>query len=281
MTAGIYRRYAYMKQKTTTFIKQWLIPPALQRVLRDICGAVTWSGNYSSWEEACAASTGYDSKAIMEKVQEATLKVKSGQAACERDSVLFDEIQYSWPLLAGLMWIAAINKGELNVIDYGGSLGSTYFQNRAFLQSLSRVQWNIVEQKHFVDVGKEFFEDSNLQFYYDIDGCMRGCSPNAILFSSVLQYLEKPYSLLEKCKVMGFEFILLDRTPFVPCGGDRLAVQKVPPAIYSGSYPCWFFDKGRLHEFFGREYRVVAEFDSLLDSTGVEATFEGCIFRRR
>ena len=70
---------------------------------------------------------------ILDKVLAATLKVKQGQAVFERDSVLFDEIEYSWPLLAGLMWAAASNGGKLNVLDFGGALGSSYYQNRKFL----------------------------------------------------------------------------------------------------------------------------------------------------
>jgi putative methyltransferase (TIGR04325 family) len=72
------------------------------------------------------ASTGYDSEIILEKTRDALLKVKNGEAAYERDSVLFDEIQYAWPLLTSLMWVAAQAKGILNVLDFGGSLGTTY-----------------------------------------------------------------------------------------------------------------------------------------------------------
>ena len=66
-------------------------------------------GNYFAWEQACQDSTGYDSTVILERVQNALIKVKSGEAVYERDSVLFDETQYSWPLLACLLWIASCN----------------------------------------------------------------------------------------------------------------------------------------------------------------------------
>lgn len=42
---------------------------------------------------------------------EATLKVKRGEAVFERDSVLFDEIQYSWPVTAAL-----IRNGRLHLL---------------------------------------------------------------------------------------------------------------------------------------------------------------------
>ena len=59
-------------------------------------------------------------------------KVKNGEAVYERDSVLFDEIQYSWGLLAGLEKAALEHDGKLCVLDFGGSLGSTYYQNKQF-----------------------------------------------------------------------------------------------------------------------------------------------------
>jgi len=65
------------------------------------------TGNYSTWEEAVAASTGYDAKQILEKTKNALLKVKKGEAVYERDSILFNCIHYAYPLLAGLMWGAA------------------------------------------------------------------------------------------------------------------------------------------------------------------------------
>jgi len=58
-----------------------------------------------------SASTGYDNDMILEKTRLALLKVKNGEAAYERDSVVFEDIQYAWPLLAGLLWVAAALAG--------------------------------------------------------------------------------------------------------------------------------------------------------------------------
>src|ERR1700712_2624661 len=86
-----------------------------------------WSGNYNSWQEAEQQCVGYDADNILEKIKVATLKVKNGDAVYERDALLFDSIQYSWPLLANLLWIAGKKTSRLSVIDFGGSLGSSYF----------------------------------------------------------------------------------------------------------------------------------------------------------
>src|SRR5688500_16824091 len=86
--------------------------------------SILWLGNYSSWEEAEADSTGYDADVIFTKTAEAILKVKNGEVVYERDSVIFNKPEYSWPLLAILLRIAAEKNNRLNLLDFGGSLGS-------------------------------------------------------------------------------------------------------------------------------------------------------------
>lgn len=98
------------------------------------------------------------------------MRVKRGEALFERDSVLFNEREYCWELLAALMWIAARHNGSLNIIDFGGSLGSTYYQYKCFFSSLKSVLWNIVEQPNFVGEGKRLFENESLKFHSSIEG---------------------------------------------------------------------------------------------------------------
>jgi putative methyltransferase (TIGR04325 family) len=263
-----------------------LSPPALVRFFSAFINTrYGFRGDYSSWEEAQAASDGYDAEVILPKVKEALLKVKMGRAVYERDSVIFNEVHYSWPLLAGLMWVAAQQDGNLNLLDFGGSLGSTYFQNREFLLSLPKVRWSIVEQARFVDEGKKYFENETLRFYKDIDSCVRERNPHCILFSSVLQYLEKPYALLQQVKALSFPFILIDRTGFIEGREDRLTVQKVSPSIYRASYPCWFFNHQKFLSFLDDGYDLIAEFDALAGTMrldhGKVAMDKGFIFRRR
>ena len=222
-----------------------------------------WFGDYKTWEEAENVSTGYDAIEIIEKVRESTLKVKNGTAIYERDSVIFDEIQYSWPILAGLMFASAIHGGALKILDFGGSLGTTYFQNKKFLDKLQDVSWNIVEQKHFVDIGKTNFEDKKLKFYYDIESCIKQESPNVLLLSSVLQYIEKPYELLDKLLKNNFEIILIDRTSFSKTK-QKIKLQVVPPKIYRASYPCWFFDELEFSDYFRKnDYEIIESFESI------------------
>ena len=222
-----------------------------------------WFGNYKTWEEAENVCTGYDAIEIIHKVRDSTLKVKNGEAIYERDSVIFDEIQYSWPLLAGLMFASTIHGRALKVLDFGGSLGTTYFQNKKFLDKLQDVSWNIVEQKHFVDIGKTDFEDKKLKFYYDIESCIKQQNPNVLLLLGVLPYIKKPYQLLDKLLKNNFEIILIDRT-FFSKTKQKIKLQVVPPKIYRASYPCWFLDELEFTDYFRKyDYEIIEIFESI------------------
>ena len=225
--------------------REWL-PPALVRWLRRVRGSgigICFEGDFATWEEASARCTGYDAEEILEKVLAATLKVKHGEAVFERDSVLFDEIEYAWPVLAGLMWAAARNGGRLNVLDFGGALGSSYFQNRKFLQVLPEVRWNVIEQPHYVEAGQKHIQDERLRFYKTVEACLAENQPNVILLSSVLQYLERPYELLEKLGSLNIDRIIVDRTPFVEGDKDILSIQRVPESIFPATLAAWLFSE--------------------------------------
>lgn len=222
-----------------------------------------WSGNYRSWDEASSFCSGYDQESIFEKVKDATWKVKTGEAVYERDSVLFDQIEYSFPLAAFLLWTVS-EGGPLDVIDFGGSLGSTYFQNRFFLNKIRTIGWNVIEQKKIVDIGKEKFEDDSLHFFYKVDECLE-YSPrkiDTIIFSSVLQYLTSPYEVLDVILQNDFKHIIVDITTVHEENNDRITIQRVPPSIYAASYPTWFFSEQKFIRFFeAKGYRLVSDWD--------------------
>ena len=241
-----------------------------------------WYGNFACWEDAKKKTAdGYEAKNILQKVKESLLKVKNGEAVYERDSVLFDKIEYSWELLAALLWVAAQNKGVLNVIDFGGSLGSTYYQNKAFLDNIPQVSWNIVEQPDFVREGKLSFENDVLKFYFSIKECIENTSKkiDIILLSSVLQYLEHPYELLSEVVNLKIPYILIDRTGFSINNKDRITVQKVPSSIYKGNYPCWFFGEEKFFHFFeSNGYDLIVDFNAL-DKVNIASKYKGFLYK--
>jgi putative methyltransferase (TIGR04325 family) len=262
-----------------------LIPPIFLKLIRRT-NKYGFFGDYTSWETAKKNADGYDSSVILTKVKNSLLKVKQGEAVYERDSIIFDKVQYSYPVLAALFLIACENNNQLNILDFGGSLGSHYFQYKNLLSSLSLIKWNIVEQQKFVLCGKEFFENNQLRFYLDISSCIQDQNPSAVLLSSVVQYLELPFQFLEYLIYQDFKYIIFDRTSFIKQGDNRLTIQKVSPDIYSASYPAWFLNLDNFLKLFSEKYNLISEFDALAGIIDVYKPYaagidKGFIFKRK
>jgi putative methyltransferase (TIGR04325 family) len=161
-------------------------------------------------------------------------------------------------------------------------LGSTFFQNREFLFKLPQFRWNIVEQLNHVKIGKEFFEDDHLKFFHSIKDCLADTQPNIAIFSSVLQYLEKPYDVLSELIDSHCSHIIIDRTPFWNGNEDRLCIQYVPSSIFTASYPIWIFSRRRFLTSMGLNWNVVAQFVNVEEIGGpVEVEFRGFIVTPR
>lgn len=275
-----------MRQRMSAIAKDWL-PPLLARQLRrfsHLGRGMTFEGPFATWDEAMNHSTGYDSDQILERVLSATLKVKHGKAVFERDAVLFEEIQYSWPITSGLLLTAAREGGRLSVLDFGGSLGSIYYQNRKFLQGLSDLRWSVVEQPHFVEAGRKLIQDDQLKFYPTIAQCVDAEKPNVVLLSSVIQYLEDPYAVLDELMRSGVGTILVDRTSFHDGENDLIAVQKVGDSIYPASYPLRILSKQNIINYLSESYDLLAEWLSPEGFVGFSPTqfsFNGFSMQRK
>ena len=114
-------------------------------------------GSYRDWQTALKGSQSYESMELFNEIVTSTRAVLTGQAAYERDGVTFTESRPHLPLIAALA-IAKKTERPLQIIDFGGSLGSAYLQNRNWLVSRT-FQWIIIEQPHVVAAGRKLFDE--------------------------------------------------------------------------------------------------------------------------
>ena len=236
------------------------------------------------WVNARAQTTGYESENIAETVRLATRNVRDGKSAYERDGVNFNEIEYSWPLLSGLLLAAAESNGSLRVVDVGGSLGSTYFQNRKYLNKLAHVTWSVVEQPRFAEIGSREFSSEELKFYDNFNSASSATNPTVILFGSSLQYFEAPGKMLLSASKSPAQHLILDRTPIQAGTGDLIVLQSVPSSIYQATYPAWLFSRDFLNVTLGQEWELLEEFPALggtkITDKGTQFSWRGAHFVR-
>jgi putative methyltransferase (TIGR04325 family) len=259
-----------------------ITPPIFKRIVK-YRFSEGWHGDYKNWAEAKKATTGYEANTVIDRVRVAALKARNGEVAYERSALTYNQRSVSFPLLAGLLYAANHNNHHLVVLDYGGSLGSIYYQLKPFLTNIPSIRWCVVEQPTFVEVGRKEFEDEQLHFFYSVEECMEVYEPTIVLFTSSLQYLEKPFEVIEDILKYEIPYLMIDRTAFIEAEEDRLTIQKVPPAYYDASYPCWFFSKQKFLRFMSSHYTLLGEFkDEMYLQLGLQQLrYEGMWFERK
>lgn len=242
-------------------VRDWL-PPALRGVIGRATGrSLRFSGQPADWAQAQSASRGYADQAILARVLHATREVVAGRAAFERDSVLFQRWQPPFHLLAPLLRHALRHGGRLEVVDFGGSLGSTYRLCKPFLPAGLALRWWVVEQANFVAAGQAEFGDDELSFHLALADLPPPMAPRLLLVSSVLQYLEDPGAHLDAWGRFDAQTLVLDRTPLSSAAGHSLCIQHVPRHIYDASYPTWILSRARLLAQLSSHWHLVCEFD--------------------
>ena len=235
-------------------------------------------GDYADWAAARAAGRGYDHETELARVLTAARTVRRGEASWDRDGFLFATPAAHEPLLAALRAIAG-EDGRLDVVDVGGALGSTWWQHRSWLTGVP-ISWRIVDQPAWVEAGRREFADDVLSFHLTVAEAAAGAPPNLALLSSVLPYVESPTGLLEEIVACRFPHLIIDRTGFIAGPRDRLTVQRVPPALGGGSYPCWVFAPESLLAIVRPGYSLVADWPGF-DQLDRQAEYRGSHWRRK
>jgi putative methyltransferase (TIGR04325 family) len=214
-------------------------------------------GNYSSWEKALENSTGYNDDKIFQKLNDSFLKILDGKAQYERDSVLFFNKKLNLPLISLMEKVRKKKKNRsLKVLDFGGSFGSTYFQNREYFSDSTKYIWDVVEQKKIVNFAKKKLKIKNLFFYESLPRYIKKNKPDIVLFSGVLQYLESPFLLLSSLKKKNVNRFVILKTPFFK-NKSEIKIQINPSYIYKANYPIRVFNEHLFKSFFRKwNYKV-------------------------
>jgi len=223
--------------------------------------SIVWGSPLPTWDVAQTKCTGYDAQSIVRKAILASQAVSSGAAVHERDTVLLDEIEYDWPLLASILTVRS-KFGRLHLADFGGSLGSTYRQNRKFFAELDQIVWTVVEQELFVKAGLEEFQTEQLKFSNQLEEAPLDGPYNVILFASVLNYLENPWEQVQRAYDLRLPYLIVDRTHVHDGLGDHFRRQQVREPVYDASYPCRIFSKPDFEGRMSRQWRLIESWES-------------------
>lgn len=256
-------RFAGSITKRLTSVAYLLTPPIIRNAAsrlrtRAVEPTKSWfECPLGSWEEAQAHVDGWEAPDVTKRALEAARKVRDGKAAFERDRIVYDKIIYS-PTILACLFLAADRYETLDVVDFGGGLGSNYYQHRHLLRALHKpVRWCVIERPSFVRLGSEEFQTEELCFSDDIRAAVHARA--TVLFTASLQYIAEPFATL--ASAITADIVALDRVPLSPNDNHAVYVQRHPPELSTSTRAVWCFSRdGMMRWFDERGFRLVEHF---------------------
>jgi len=244
------------------FIRNW-VPTRLREIANKALGAtIVYKGPYPDWEGAQRATTGYDADFILRRVHNATQRVFAGDADYEQDGSAMSGIPAPGHALPALLLAAALDGGRLSVLDFGGGLGSHFLRWRSSLAPLPDLHWTIVEQAHFAVVGRRLFADLPVVTFVEDVPAAADARPNAVLLSSVLQYLPDPFDAFDRLIALAPRVLVIDRTPLLDAGSALILSQHVPRQLGRASYPIRVLSRSAIEDRLQPRYMALSQFES-------------------
>lgn len=205
-------------------------------------------GRFSTFQDAQKKSgLGYQDRDLLNKIIEVNLKVKTGLIVQERDGVALEKFENLTNLNFHILnFLQQNNKGSVQIVDFGGGLGTTFRQFVNFTKI--RPNWAVIEQQALVEAGKIFFVDENLTFHDNAEGL----NSDILVLSAVIDYLINPFDMVTQLiSILKPQLIIIDRSLFYNGNEDFYVVKKTATHITNGKkYPAAFFSKDKMKEYF-------------------------------
>lgn len=207
-----------------------------------IFGKIYFSNQKKNWKDALNNSKSYEDSMIAEKIIKAYDKINNKNCEFyERDGFIFNQKPDESDLINFLSKHLETNR-SLEILDFGGSLGSRFFSNYNFI-SKTKINWNVVEQQKLVKYGNKVLKKSNLSFYNDLKECLESKKVDCVILSGSLQYIDRYYDLIEYIKNKKIRYVFIDFLPISNSDSHKIFVQNIPKKIYFSSYPIRIFSK--------------------------------------
>ena len=205
-------------------------------------GKIYFSNEKKDWLSALKSSKSYQDEIIFDQVRKIYNNIiDKNSEFYERDSLILKDKPNEIDLIKFLQNRIKL-QDNLEVLDYGGSLGSRFFSNYNFIKK-NKINWNIVEQKNFVQYGRNYLQNNFLNFYNNLSECISEKKINCVIFSGSLQYLENYHEILKEIKNANIKYIFFDYLPLSDYARHKIFVQNISKKIYDSSYPIKIFSK--------------------------------------
>jgi len=231
------------------------------------------TGDYTSFEEAAQDSGTYDDELYAEKVLQ-TYRDVHGKQSWPMET-------HDWRLLSKVS-LGMGQEGGLRVLDIGGSSGDYFFKLKSFLGKEAIKSWIIVEAKKVVDKMRGI--DPFLKYVSSMDDIDReNLDINFVFISGTLQYLEKPFQILESLIPLRADFICINKS--ILWDRPTKIMKQITPDAMRSSRPIWIFNEAAIKDKLSTlSYRLLWAYDNSELVTYIPGcgslVYRGLFFRR-
>jgi putative methyltransferase (TIGR04325 family) len=216
---------------------------------------------YTTWQSAEKVCKRYDDADVVKTFTDAALAIGNGDGVYDRDGKVHASFSENAHLIAALRHVSN-TQGQLQVLDFGGALGSMYRQHRWSLDKFSNFTWCVVDQERFVETGRRLFTSNKLKFEPTIPQAVATYQPNIAVMSNILQRIENPFDVLNEMAKSNITYLFIDRTPVITASNNRITRVTLPALKEEGCFPTWHFSEAEFKQALQSKYRIINEFNS-------------------
>jgi putative methyltransferase (TIGR04325 family) len=221
-----------------THLDGWILPPKFKVLIRACLSRFIGFTEVESWKIAVEKSVGYQDDNVTDPIVDQALHFRLQT----KNSTLVSS-RYQQVASAMLYCLTSSDYSRdrpWRVLDFGGGGGEYYFQFQALAPNL-RLEWTVLETAALSRAmeGSQTGND-NITWISSIEDVAE--SYDAILCSSVFQYIEEPYEMLSKLSNKS-NYLIINRIPTISDRESFVALQRIRTGGRRGSYPAHFFNE--------------------------------------
>jgi len=219
-----------------------MIPEQILIGLRGLLAPAFGFRVVKSWSDAVAHSSGYQSKRTID-----SLVSSDPIDPANFSSHFFIGNRLQQIASAFLEGVASRNKNTIRVLDVGGGLGQYFFLLEKLAPSI-QFEWVILETTALCELAKSVAPpEKNIKWISSLDDA-QGIFDIALL-SSVIQYLESPFELLDDL-IKVAKFLIVNRLPLISSRNEKICIQRPGFRESKGSYPVHILNEDKVIAYF-------------------------------
>lgn len=208
-----------------------LLPEPLKIGLRGVLAPVIGTRVAKNWEIAVSRSSGYQSQQTIRSIKGSDPVVSKGTPKVFLGGRY---LQVTSAILSGLNTEKLKLDTTIRVLDIGGGLGEYFFLLRDNVPNI-KFKWVILETQSICQLAKMYHSEVSGVSWTD---ALTDSSQtfDIVLLSGVIQYLEKPFELIEMA-MQKAPLLIFNRLPLSSKAHNLICIQR--PGLFEskGSFP--------------------------------------------